>query len=82
MLYRAAAANSEMPADRFNSLRARLLYIDETTAVRVAGHGVHFDSFAWQCPWDVNRPVGTVRYTVAVLAEAVDHNPINHAAPQ
>jgi hypothetical protein len=59
-----------------------LLHIHETTPVRMAGHGVHFGGLARQCPWDVNRPVGAIAYSVAVLAEAVDQDPFNHAAPQ
>ena len=82
MLHRAATANSEMSADWFNSQCTRLLHIHKTPAVGVTWHGIHFDGFARQGPGDVNRSLRAVRYSVAVLAEAVDQNPLNHAGPR
>ena len=82
MLHGAATANPEMSADWFDPQCTRLLHIHKTPAVRVTWHGVHFDGFARQRPWDVNRTFGAVGYSVAVLAEAVDQNPLNHAGPR
>jgi hypothetical protein len=82
MLHRAAAANPEMSADRLNPLCARSLHIHKTPAVRVAGHGIDFDYFARQGPWDVNLSVRAVGYSVAVLAEAADQKLFNHAPPR
>jgi hypothetical protein len=82
MLHRAATANPEMSADWFNPQCTRLLHIHKTPAVWVTWHDVHFDGFARERPGDVNRSLGAVGYSVAVLAKAVDQNPLNHAGPR
>jgi hypothetical protein len=71
-----------MSANWLNSQCARSLHIHKTPAVGVTWYGIHFDGFARQGPRDVNRSLGAVRYSVAVLAEAVDQNPLNHAGPR
>jgi hypothetical protein len=82
MLHCAAAANPEMSADWVNPQCTRLLHIHKTPAVRVTWHRVHFDGLARQSPWDVNQPLGAVGYAIAVLAETIDQNPLNHAGPR
>jgi hypothetical protein len=71
-----------MWADRLDALCTRLLHADKTPAVRMTGHGVDFDNFAWQGPWDVNRSISAVGYPVAMLAQAVDWELLNHAPPR
>jgi hypothetical protein len=71
-----------MSADRFNPQRTRLLHGHKTPAIRVTWLGVDFDGFARQGPGNVNRSLGAVGYSIAVLAEAFDHNPLNHAEPR
>jgi hypothetical protein len=82
MLHCAPAANPEMLADWVNPQCARLLHLHKTPAVRVTWFDIDFDGFARQGPGNVNRSLGTVGYSVAVLAEAVDQNPLNHAGPR
>ena len=82
MLRCAPAANPEMAADRVNPQCARLLHLHKTPALRVTWLGIDFDGFAWQGPGNVNRSLGTVGYSVAVMAEAIDQNPLNHAGPR
>ena len=82
MLYRAAAAHAEMPADRLDALCTRLPHIDQTAAVGVAGHGVDFDAFARQRSGDVNRSFGAVSYSVAMLPQPADQKLFNHAPPR
>jgi hypothetical protein len=72
MLHGAAAAHSEMRADRLDALGTRLLHTEKAPAVRVTGHGVDFHDFARQSAWHVNRSVGAVGYSIAVLAQAAD----------
>src|ERR1700756_2482134 len=74
MLHRAATANPEMAADRLNPQFTRLLHIHKTPAVGVTWLGIDFDGFSRQGPGNVNRPLGAVGYSVAVLTEAVDQN--------
>jgi hypothetical protein len=82
MLHRAATANPEMSADWFDSQCTRSLHVHKTPAVGVTWHGIHFDGFARQGSWDVNRSLGAIGNSVAVLAEAVNQNPLNHAGPR
>ena len=78
MLQGAAAANSEMPANRVNPLRARFLHIQKAPPIRLIGHGIHFDDLAWQRSWDINRSAKAVGYSVAALAKSIDQNSLNH----
>lgn len=82
MLRRAATADSKMWANRFDAQCARLLDVHKTPAVGMAGHVIHFDSLAREYSGDVNRSIGSVGYSVAVLAEPCDQNSLNHAAPR
>jgi hypothetical protein len=82
MLHCAATANPEMRADRFNALCARLAHIHKTAAIRVTWLSVDFDGLARQGPGNVNWSRRAVGYSVAVLAEPVDQNPLNHAGPR
>ena len=82
MLHCAAAANPEMSADWVNPQCTRLLHIHKTPAVRVTWLGIDFDGFARQGPGNINRSLGALGYSVAVLAEAVDQDPLNHAGPR
>lgn len=82
MLRRAPAANPEMSADWVNPQCARLLHLHKTPAVGVTWLGIDFDGFARQGPGNVNRSLGTVGYSIAMLAEAVDQNSLKHAGPR
>jgi hypothetical protein len=82
MLHRAATANAKVPADWLNSLCTRLLNVHKSPAVRMAGHGIDLDNLARQGAWNVNRAIGALGYSVAVLAEPVDQNSLSHAAPR
>ena len=82
MLHGAAAANSKMPANRFNALCARFLNIQEASPVGVTRYRIHFDDLARQRARDVNRSVGAVGYPVAPMAKAIDQNSLNHTRPR
>jgi hypothetical protein len=82
MLDGATTADSEVRADRFDPLWARLLDIHKLSAVGVARHGIYFDRLSWKGSGDVNRSVGTVAYSVAVLTEPLDLNALSHAWPR
>jgi hypothetical protein len=82
VLHRAATANPEMRADRFNALCARLLDVHKPPAIRMARHGIDFDRLAGKSRGDVDRSLGAIGYSVAMFAEPFDQNPLNHARPQ
>jgi len=82
MLHGAAAADSEMRADRVNALCTRLMDVHEAPAIGVAGHGLDIDDLSGKSRGYVNRSVGRVRYSVAMLAEPIDQNSLNHAGPR
>ena len=82
MLDGATAANSEMPADWRNPLRARLIDFEELPPVRLAGHCFYFDGFARQRTGDIDRSVAALCNSVTALAETGDHQPLNHAGPR
>jgi hypothetical protein len=82
VLQGAAAANSEMPANRFDPLCARFFNVQEMSPVRLARHGFYLDSLAWQCTGDIDRSVGSLGDSITMLPESVDHQPLNHERPR
>jgi hypothetical protein len=54
----------------------------EAPPVRVARNGFHFDGFARQRAWHVERADIAVCDSVAAMADPVDHQPLNHGPPR
>ena len=71
MLERAAAARSEMRADRRDAIGARAVDLDEMPAVGVTGPLIDFRDLARQRVGHVERARGRVRHAVAACAEWV-----------
>ena len=65
MLECAAAASSEMRADRRDAIRARVVDLDKMPAVGVSGPLIDFDGFTRQCVGHVEHAGGCVRHAVA-----------------
>ena len=82
MLHGAAAANAEMRTDRRDALRARLLDAQKLPAVGMARYALHLDGLAGQRGRHENRTLGAVGHAIAAMADAVDHEMLNHVAPR
>ena len=78
MLQRAAAARSEMRADRCDAVGAGAVDLDEMATVGVTGPLIDFRDLTRQRVGHVERARGRVRHAVAAGAESGDREALHH----
>jgi hypothetical protein len=71
-----------MRADRRNARGARRVDAEKLPPVGVAGNGLDLDSLARQRAEHENRLRTALDDTVAAMADPIDHEALNHAAPR
>ena len=82
MLQSAAAARAKMLADRFNTLMARLVDMQQVPAVGMATDGLNCDRLAGQSVRYIDGPFWRVRDTISTMAETVYRELLSHVQPQ
>jgi len=82
MLHGAAAADAEMRADRRNALGARLVDAKQLPPVGMAGNVLDLDRLTRQRAEHENRLSTAIDDAVTALANAIDHEALNHVRPR
>jgi hypothetical protein len=81
VLDRAAAANSEMLAKRFDTFRARLVDPHQLPPVRMmTGRGGDFDRLTAECIGNKEASSLRERDAIAEMADMIDEEAFNHGA--
>jgi len=84
MLQGAAAAGTEMRADRGNACETGFVDVEEEPPVRMTGPVFDFSKLARQRARHVNRAIcticRTIGHAVAALADAIDPKMLDHGA--
>jgi hypothetical protein len=76
----AAAAHAEMRAEWRDALKACMVDVQETAAIRMTGDVLDFDGLAGQGSGDIDRRAAIGDDTVAALADMIDDQAFNHGA--
>ena len=82
MLHGAAAADAEMRADRRDARGARRVDAEKLPPVGMARNALDLDRLAGQRAEHENRLSPVVDDAIAAMADVIDHEALNHAAPR
>ena len=82
MLHGAAAADAKMRTNRRDAFAARRVDAEQLPPVGVAGNVLDLDRLAGQRPEHENRLRTALDDAVAAMADAIDHEALNHARPR
>ena len=82
MLQSAAAARTKMLADRFNTLMARLVDMQQVPAIRMATDELNCDRLPGQSVRYIDGPFWCVRDTISTMAETVYRELLSHVQPR
>lgn len=82
MLHGAAPTHAKVRADRGDALRARGSDVQKAAPVWMASDLLDIHGFARQRARDVNRAGGAGSNAVSPVAETIDEQALNHAAPR